>query len=119
LLVYRQRWPTARRSRGRRTSQLVCTQSHTRQKEQYSSLANGNETATPVPAPETNGTDAELSKGVNGLAISGDVIHPSAVKTAAGAPEGDVVFDHKPSESELEEVRHSLDVSRASVEGKK
>lgn len=35
-----------------------------------------------------------------------------AVKTAAGAPEGEVVFDHKPSDSELEQVRDSLDVKR-------
>lgn len=35
-----------------------------------------------------------------------------AVKTAAGPPAGDVVFDHKPSDSELKEVRDSLDVKR-------
>lgn len=35
-----------------------------------------------------------------------------AVKTAAGPPEGDVVFDHKPSDSELKDVRVSLDIKR-------
>jgi hypothetical protein len=41
-----------------------------------------------------------------------DVEDVPAVKTAAGAPEGDVVFDHKPSQSELKEVRDSLDIKR-------
>jgi hypothetical protein len=52
-----------------------------------------------------------LSKGVEGLSVTnGEEVH--AVKTAAGAPAGDVVFDHKPSESELKEVRDSLDIKR-------
>jgi len=41
-----------------------------------------------------------------------DVEDVPAVKTAAGAPEGDVVFDHKPSDTELKEVRDSLDIKR-------
>lgn len=41
-----------------------------------------------------------------------DVEDVPAVKTAAGAPEGDVVFDHKPSQSELKEVRGNLDIKR-------
>jgi hypothetical protein len=38
------------------------------------------------------------------------------VKTAAGAPEGDVVFDHPPSQSEIKESRESIDKARASVD---
>lgn len=83
------------------------------------SSANGDATTSPAPQTETHGTDTDLSNDVKGLAISGDMIEPPVAKTAAGAPEGDVVFDHKPSESELEEVRHSLDASRASIDGKK
>lgn len=52
-----------------------------------------------------------LSDGVEGLSVA-DGEDVAAVKTAAGAPEGDVVFDHKPSETELKEVRDSLDVKR-------
>lgn len=84
--------------------------------------ANGSKAADVTPAStEPNGDTDDLSKGVNGLAISGDSTVVPTTETAAGAPEGDVVFDHKPTESELKEVRDSLDVSRSSVDvdGKK
>jgi hypothetical protein len=84
--------------------------------------ANGSKAADVTPAStEPNGDADDLSKGVNGLAISGDKPSVPTTETAAGAPEGDVVFDHKPTESELKEVRDSLDVSRSSaeVDGKK
>lgn len=85
-------------------------------------IANGNKSAeaSPTPGTETNGTSDELSNGVNGLAISGDVPDVPTAKTIAGAPEGEVVFDHKPSETELQEARDSLDTAPAAEgEGKK
>jgi hypothetical protein len=69
---------------------------------------NGNTTAAAVPT-QSNGDS--LSNGVEGLSVNDGEDVP-AVKTAAGAPEGDVVFDHKPSETELKEVRDSLDIKR-------
>jgi hypothetical protein len=48
---------------------------------------------------------------VQNLSVADEADVP-AVKTAAGPPQGDVVFDHKPSDSELKEVRDSLDIKR-------
>lgn len=46
---------------------------------------------------------------------------PPAQKTAAGAPESDIVFDHPPSKSEIKEAHEILDhtESSASVDDKR
>jgi hypothetical protein len=71
---------------------------------------NGSAGATSASATQVNGD--ELSNGVEKLSVADNVEEVPVAKTTAGAPEGDVVFDHKPSESELKEVRESLDVKR-------
>lgn len=63
-----------------------------------------------------NGPD-HLAAGVENLHVSNGIETPEK-KTVAGAPEGDVVFDHPPSKSEIKEARESLDQARASIDSK-
>jgi len=66
-------------------------------------------------------TDEGVSKGEQGEDGIGGiqqgmsevaVAPPPAIGTAPGPPEGDVVFDHAPSKSEIKEARASMDQTR-------
>lgn len=80
--------------------------------------ANGTKSAdTPT---ETNGD--HLANDVKGLSVSDQTpenAEPPAQKTAAGAPESDVVFDHPPSKSEIKEAHEVMDHAEPSAEEKK
>lgn len=64
--------------------------------------------------PQSNGDANGLAKDVQALSVS-ETETPEK-KTAAGAPEGDIVFDHPPSKSEIRDARESLDKARASID---
>ena len=59
-------------------------------------------------SPNQDDGTGGIENGVGGMAVS----PPPTASTAPGRPEGDIVFDHKPSKGEMEEARLSMDVKR-------
>ncbi|KAK4689874.1 hypothetical protein P7C73_g228, partial [Tremellales sp. Uapishka_1] len=72
---------------------------------QESETARDEKKATAAQEPETAATATPLENGMAELHVSG-------LKTVPGPPEGDVVFDHKPSEKEIKIARESMDIQR-------
>jgi hypothetical protein len=54
-------------------------------------------------------TVTDAAEGKEGKEGKDGKVEVPAVETAAGPPEGEVVFDHPPSQGERDEVRKSLE----------
>ena len=60
------------------------------------------------PGTQDQAVTGGVEQGVSELALS----PPPTASTAPGKPEGDVVFDHAPSQGEIRQAKESLDQDR-------